>query len=100
MNEPDNPLVADVGLVGVILGDKEWIVGKGSAQILGKELLAGVDHRFAAVIILEQVGKHLDAVPQLLGGPGAEFLNVDDGKQVLILALGRGDEVLELCGGA
>ena len=39
---PQNPLVADVGLVAAVLGDEQGIVGKGTAQIGGEKFLGRV----------------------------------------------------------
>ena len=93
---PQDPPVADIGLVGAVLGYEEGVFGKGTSQVLCEKLLAGVNHRFAAIVILDQVGKHFKAVAQLLRRPSSGYLHINQGEQVLLLSLGIGDEILKL----
>lgn len=95
---PQRPLgaAAQLWLAGGVAGNEERIVGKGGSQQVVEKRAAGVNHRAATVVFLHQVGKHLDAVAQLLCRPALPRLHIDERNEVLVGFLGRALEIFEL----
>ena len=90
---PQDPLDVDVGTNIAVLGNEQGILLECQAQMPVKECLAGINHGFAAIVILDDVHKHLDTVAQPVSAPVLVFLDVNYGNQVLLIAVGRLQEV-------